>query len=159
MPGKDQKNKEWIDAIRSQSQTLMAASSIEGKQTQSESELTKLIAACKKQMQMLYEKLVREEITPEEYKETKVQYETELDRLSHNHIALKQEKVKMATALMTENLLREVSETVLKENKLSRLLVDLLIDKVSIYPGGKVTVAWKVEGFDCIFERGDEKSA
>jgi hypothetical protein len=66
--------------------------------------------------------------------------DTEISRLTQASAALR----KLDSARKTGQQLRELTEAAFRENTLSRDLVDFLIDKVRVFPDGKVAVDWKM---------------
>ena len=116
----------------------------------SESALSCQITEQKKVKLKLYESFVREEITADEYKAGKATHDAEIDRLTRNQAALREESRTQAAVQNTEGQLRELLETSGKAQKLTQPLVDLLIDRVHIYPDGKATADWKIPGFDAV---------
>ncbi|MCL2082143.1 MAG: hypothetical protein FWH04_02755 [Oscillospiraceae bacterium] len=109
----------------------------------SESALSCQITGQKKDGLALYERLVRKEITADEYKAT---HDAEIDRLTRNQAALKEELRTQAAGQKTAGQLQKLLETSGKAQKLPQLFVDLLINRVDIYPRGKVTADWKIPG-------------
>jgi hypothetical protein len=98
----------------------------------------RLISVCRKEKQTLYEKFIGGEISADDYKTAKVAQNVEIARLNQAHTALK----KAAAAHKTDKQLNELMEVSLRENVLSRELVELLIDGVRFFPGGQVEVVW-----------------
>ena len=92
----------------------------------------------------LYEKFVLREITAAEYKETKAELDAECERLKNTKSILAKETAKQTPI----NGLRQLAEGAVKAKLLSRELVDVLIDRVRVYPGNKVEMVWKVKDFD-----------
>ena len=110
--------------------------------SQPEQEYERLISKCRKEKQMLYERFVKDEISAEGYKSEKTVLDAESDRLSQAYAALK----KTAAARTSDKQLRELMEAAASENTLTIELVDLLIDRVRVYPDGRVDIQWKLTG-------------
>ncbi len=53
----------------------------------------------------------------------------------------------MSAAKASGDELRKLADAALGSDKLNRQLVDLLIDKVYIYPESKIEILWKVADF------------
>ena len=142
-----------LDAIRKLAQSGIWADGLD-MPPQSGSEFSSLIAANKKAKQELYERFIRGEIGADEYMTGKTPYDNEIERLTQNHAALKTEMGKMAAAREMDRQIRALSEDLSSETKLSSTLADLLIDKVEVFPGGRVKVNWKTPGFEPIIMEG-----
>ena len=73
--------------------------------------------------------------------------DTELNRLAHALDTLKSEADLLSAAKASGDELRQLANAALGTDRLTKSLVDLLIDKVCIYPGNRVEIAWKVGDF------------
>jgi len=134
-----------LETMRNQLQVLGSFTQTTEKHIQSEPELNQLITAGKKEKQVLYERFVRGEIDVDEYKSAKNLNSTEIDRLSHILSTLTAEASKRTATLCTNKQLHEITERAFRENTLSCQLVDMLIDKVVVFPDGNVNVTWKAQ--------------
>ncbi|MDR0935274.1 MAG: hypothetical protein LBM98_01175 [Oscillospiraceae bacterium] len=92
----------------------------------------------------LYEQFVLRNINQEEYKAAKVSLDADIGRL-------KRITYDFAEQVTTETL-REIAQTVVKSKTLTRQLVDVLIDKVHVYPDKHIKVDWKISGFGDVLE-------
>jgi hypothetical protein len=106
----------------------------------------------------LYERFILGEIDAAAYKALKTVTETELSKLTHAFEALKTEAAVMSVVKASDDELRSLAGTALDSEKLSRPLVDALVEKVYIYPGNRVEIEWKVADFAKI-EKGEKAYA
>jgi hypothetical protein len=94
--------------------------------------------------QRLYEQFALGNISVAEYKAAKVRLDADIER--QNRIAARQNEREHYETL------REMAQSVIASESLTRPLVDLLIDKVRVFPGGKIEVKWKLSGFGDVLE-------
>ena len=90
--------------------------------------------------------------TPREYKKNIVNPSCIWGSSVISHVlSLTQIHATLSTAQSANRERKKIAEKVAAENTLTRPLVDLLIEKVLIYPKEKFEVAWKVKNFfaDC----------
>jgi len=112
-----------------------------------QSEYEKRMELCDKKKCTLYERYVLGEVDAETYKAEKSIIDVELAGLRHSLNALKAEAVVMSSKKTSDDELRRLAESASSEGKLNRSLVELLIDKVYVYPGNRVEIRWKVADF------------
>lgn len=93
--------------------------------------------------QQLYENLVLGAITPEGYKTQKTVIDIEIGHQQQVHDAICVQNEKSAPSAATVKAARVALDT----EMLSQELVDMLIEKILIFPGGRVEIVWKVSGF------------
>ncbi len=93
--------------------------------------------------QQLYENLVLGTTTPEEYKAQKAAIDIEIGHQQQVHDAICVQNEKSAPSAATVKAARAALDT----EMLSQELVDMLIEKILIFPGGRVEIVWKVSGF------------
>jgi hypothetical protein len=110
-------------------------------------EYGKLIEKRRDDKRSLYEKLILGELDAAGYKAAKSKVDVELDHLNNALERLNGETLAMSAAKSSDDELRKIAETVIGESKLTRPLVDALIDKVYVYPGNRVEIMWKVADF------------
>lgn len=115
--------------------------------TEQQAEYGKLIAKCRDDKRLLYEKLILGELDAAGYKAKKNAIDVELDRLNRALNSLNAEATAISAAKSSDDELRKLAETAMNDSKLTRPLVDVLIDKVYVYPGNKVEIVWKVADF------------
>ena len=93
--------------------------------------------------QQLYENLVLGTTTPEEYKSQKAAIDIEIGHQQQVHDAICMQNEKNAPSPASVKAARSA----LDARVLSSELVDMLIEKVFIFPGNRVEIVWKVSGF------------
>ena len=93
--------------------------------------------------QQLYENLVLGAITPEEYKTQKAVIDIEMDRQQQVNDAIRMQNEKSAPSAASVKAARAALETMV----MSQELVDMLIERVLIFPGNRIEIVWKVAGF------------
>lgn len=97
----------------------------------------------------LFEQYVSGEIDVDRFRSGKALCDSELCRLEQTRTAFMAHK----EALAANTAVREVAKTVTDTNGLSQELVDLLIDKVLVYPDNHLEIFWKIAAFG---ENGSE---
>lgn len=96
---------------------------------------------------MLFEQMVLQELSEQEYMAMKAEVENELVRLREvqatveNHVALEKENAKIKSANV------ELAHQVQKAGQISSELVDALIERVYVYPEHEIEIVWKVKCF------------
>lgn len=93
--------------------------------------------------QRLYELLVTGSVCPDQYKAQKAVIGNELANAKQVQTTILNESKKNASNVETV----EVAKKALVAGELSETLVDLLVDKVAIYPDNSVEIIWKLSGF------------
>jgi DNA invertase Pin-like site-specific DNA recombinase len=94
--------------------------------------------------QRLYEQFALGNISVAEYKTAKMKLDANIEL--QNRVAARQ------TEREHYGTLREIAQTIVTSESLTRPLVDLLIDSVRVFPGGKIEVKWKLSGFGDVLE-------
>ena len=87
------------------------------------------------------------EVTAENYLTEKSVIDNELSCLNRAFDTLKAETAMMVASKTSDDELRHLAETAHGEGKLSKVLMDLLINKVYVYPDNRIEIDWKVEDF------------
>ncbi len=107
------------------------------------------------QKRRLYERLILGELDIESYNKEKAPLDAELMRLFHINTVISSELENLARGSRNRKLAEQASA----ENGLTLALVDLLIERVLIFPGERVEVRWKIaeffgtdsgDGFKCL---------
>lgn len=93
--------------------------------------------------QQLYENLVLGAITPEEYKKQKTAIDFEIGQQEQVNDAIRIQNEKNAPSAASV----EAARAALDAEMLSLELVDMLIERVLIFPGNLIEIVWKVAGF------------
>ena len=102
---------------------------------------------CREDKRNLYEKYVLGEVYAESYKAEKAAIDDELAHLGRIASALKTEVAAMSAEKASNDELRGLAKNAIGADKLSKPLVDLLIEKVYVYPGNHVDIEWRVADF------------
>lgn len=110
-------------------------------------EYERRIARCNDNKRALYERFVLRALDAERYKTLKAEVDAEMTRLERANAAVKEQVTQMLANREAKIKAREIAGTASRESKLSRELVDLLIEKVLIYPGNEIEIVWKVSDF------------
>ena len=97
------------------------------------------IADCQEQKRCLYEQFVRGEISIEDYREHKAVLDGELDRLRQTQAVIRARAAQNQSEQVREALLQKVRDA----GQLTAELADTLIDRVYVYPDGRVEPNWK----------------
>ena len=93
--------------------------------------------------QRLYEALVLGDICQDEYKARKAIADSELERVRQVHEASPSRTQKNAS----NTVAMEAARKALRKQTLTQDVVDLLINKVLVYPGDRIEIVWKLSGF------------
>ena len=105
------------------------------------------IEECLEQKRVLYERFVLKEISIEEYKARKADIDVELDRLRAVHSSLKAQTARTRMNEQTKSARAKLAREVAGAGGLTAGLADTLIDRVYVYPGNRVEIAWKMKDF------------
>ncbi|MDL2217612.1 recombinase family protein [Christensenellaceae bacterium OttesenSCG-928-M15] len=108
-----------------------------------ESECDFRLNELQRKKQQLYENLVLGTTTPEEYKSQKVAIDIEIGHQQQVHDAICMQNEKNAPSAVSVKAARAA----LDARVLSSELVDILIERVLIFPNNKIEIVWKVSGF------------
>lgn len=98
----------------------------------------------------LYEDWKNEDITKEEYKEYKIRYQKDIERLKQHIQYLEQEHKKQQTKREIHNEWMEQFKKDKNITTLSREIITEFIDTIYIFEGGKINIVFK---FDNTYER------
>ena len=107
----------------------------------------KRLDAFRDQKRVLYERLLLREISVEEYKGSKAAIDRETERLEQLFTAVKVQtaQVRMDTDMKKarQKLAQEVSDA----GGLTAGLVEVLIERVYVYPSNQIDIEWKMKDF------------
>jgi hypothetical protein len=106
----------------------------------------------------LYERLILGVLDVDGYKAENARLDIEVSRLTKIYDTLSAELESMTKGRVQAVERRKLAATVRAEKKLTRALVDLLIEKVLIFPGERVEVQWKFAAFFDV-KRGGRRNA
>jgi hypothetical protein len=105
----------------------------------------------------LYECFVLGELNAEDFKVAKAGIDAELSQLKRALDAVKAETTVMSVAITSGDELRNLADAALRSDRLTRPLVELLIEKVYVFPCNRVEIVWKATDFGMISEPKGEK--
>ena len=91
----------------------------------------------------LYERFVIGDTSREEYEARKSTLDAELERLGHIYTAISDYNEKTAP----DKTSIEAAKAALRTNMLAQELVELLIDRILIFPYNRIEIVWKISGF------------
>jgi len=110
-------------------------------------EYEKLIEDCFAQKQYLYERYALREISKEDYIGEKFACDNELKSLRQIYSMLSSETAQMqADSIVRQNML-DMANVVAMETMLTSVIVDMLVKRVSIFPGDNVEIEWAAPDF------------
>lgn len=96
---------------------------------------------------ILYERLLLQEISTEEYKSMKAEEDKELNRLTSIYTALCKQTEQMRMGTETKAARKRLAQEVAGAGGLTAALADALIERVNVYPGNQVEIIWKMKDF------------
>lgn len=110
-------------------------------------EYERQIEDCMEQKQALYEGLVSQEISLEEYKTQKAGIDVELRHWEKLHTALNTQikQAQMDEAAKSARL--ELAHEAVDAGRLTEALVEKLIERVDVHPGQQIDISWKIRDF------------
>jgi DNA invertase Pin-like site-specific DNA recombinase len=140
------------DTIVKQAKAILGIDSLRdignlGLQKTKQSEVEKQIEICQDEKRRLYERLILGEIDAAGYKAIKTKIESEIDRLKSINTSLIAENEKLYSVKAINEKLFVAAKNASSEESLTSHLVNMLISKVSVFPGNRIEIAWKVSGF------------
>jgi len=115
-----------------------------------QAEYEKRLGGLQEEKRVLYERLIIGEIDATEYRAEKAVLDAEISRLAHAVDTLKSEADLLSAAKASGDKLRRVAGAALSTDRLTRPFVDLLIDKVYVFPDSRVEIVWKVGDFGSV---------
>jgi DNA invertase Pin-like site-specific DNA recombinase len=115
-----------------------------------QAELDKRINALNEDKCGLYERFILGELDAEAYKSKKAAIDAELNHLNRSLGVLKAETAELSAKKASAEELRKLADTALGAKKLNRQLVDLLVERIYVFPNNHVEIVWKVVDFGAI---------
>jgi len=116
-------------------------------QNSQETDLAKQIDMLQRKKRGLYEALIMEDIEVNQYKQENTRIDAELAELKRMLALSESNSAKTRRDFDKMAELRKIAETAADERVLTRSLVELLIDRVYVYPGNGLMIEWKFEDF------------
>ena len=145
-------NQAIFDIISKQAESILNiddVSKVDTAQIKTEqlADIEKQITACQKKKQLLYEQLLTEEITLDEYKRLKIELDTKAEnyRIQYDKFRKSEERSQLETENRSKII--QTAKAVKKETALTQALADMLIEKVCVYPDNRLEIEWKIKDF------------
>lgn len=110
-------------------------------------ECDKQIYEVQNRKRALFEQLILQELSEQEFKAQKAACDAELHRLQEMQTNLAAQLSRQQVDEQTKSTNRELAQKVTDTGQLSSELMDALIERVYIYPGQEIEIIWKVRGF------------
>ena len=110
-------------------------------------DIEKQIAACQKEKQKLYENLLTEKITLDEYRQLKQEYDTRAENCRIRYDKCRQSEEQNRLKIENRTKILQTAKTIKKENTLTQALADVLVEKVCVYPDNRLEIEWKIKDF------------
>jgi uncharacterized Zn finger protein (UPF0148 family) len=127
-----------LKQIREQAKSILHNADDPSLQTKPKTDVDGQIARIEDAKLALYEKYVVRAITAEEYQSEKTVLDTDLGHAKNAQAVLIKEAAHKASVAG----LRQIAEDALKAKKLSMQVLDALVERISIYPGNRIEIAW-----------------
>lgn len=99
------------------------------------------------QKRVLYEQLLLEKITLQEYKSKKAAVDIELDRLQQIHSVTAAQTAQLQMDEKSRKARLKAAQEITKSSVLTTELVSALIERVYVYPGNQIEIIWKMKDF------------
>lgn len=107
----------------------------------------KQIADMKALKTRLYEQLMMKEISLDEYKQCKDNIDVKLTLITNSYNNTTQRNDQLLRSQEEKEKRLSVANKITDQKSLTKELVDLLIDKVSVFPNNQIEIAWKIKDF------------
>ncbi|MDL2258456.1 recombinase family protein [Eubacteriales bacterium OttesenSCG-928-K08] len=108
-----------------------------------QSDFSARIEKCHDEKRAAYERFILGEISQSDYSAEKADLEDELLRLEQAYTSFRERQAEQTAKEETQ----KVAKVAKRSKRLTQNIVDLLIDKVLVYPGGHLEVHWKISDF------------
>ncbi|MDK9711214.1 recombinase family protein [Acidaminobacter sp.] len=116
-------------------------------------EYEKQLRALGDQKRGLYERFLSQDISLEEYKAAKAACDDDIENLNRLSASAATSITQFRMDSTERSKIQTLARDVKSESKLTRPLVEKLIDKVRIFPGNRIEVDWKIKDFCGIIGR------
>ena len=107
------------------------------------SEYEKQLEALKDQKQTLFERYLMGEIELETYKSEKADYDAEILKVKNSYAAVTAQAKLKQEAQDRQSSRQEIAQLIAGSDGLTTELIDLLIDKVYVFPDNRIEIAYK----------------
>lgn len=105
------------------------------------------ISEIQEEKRKLFEQMVLHEVSEQEYKMKKIVLDAELTRVQEVQATLSTQLSQQQENEQIKNANRALAKKVVDASQLSAELVNMLIERVYVYPGQNIEIVWKVAGF------------
>ena len=102
---------------------------------------------CLEEKRGLYEQLVLQQISAEEYKKQTAVIDRELEQLREIHSHLKTQITQMEMDEKAKAARTDLARQAAESSGLTSQLADALIERVYVYPDNQVEIIWKTKDF------------
>ena len=126
--------------LRKHAQAIINSANDSASQIAPKTEPDTQIAQIESEMRGLYERYVLGEVNADEFKSVKLTFENELRIVKNAQSVLKKETARKSSVIEY----RQAAEDVLDAKELCRPVIDALVDKIQVYPNGRIEVTWYV---------------
>ena len=101
------------------------------------------------QKRKLYEQLLLQEISIEDYKTQKAAVDRDLTQLKRLQSVVSAQTAQIQMDEKTKNARIELAREITETDSLTAKLADTLVDRVYVYPDNEIEIVWKMKDF-CI---------
>ena len=144
----DDLHKQIFDMILQHTQKIIDNADVIENNTEQLTMLDRYISECQREKQRLYERLVSEEISIDEFKTLKEKCNAEIQSYEQQKLISIKSAEKSKSEYTSKTRLLKMLKDVQKETTLTQALSDALVEKVFVYPDKSIKVKWKVEEFE-----------
>ena len=116
-------------------------------QSAEKSDYAKRIEQLKDQKRVLYEQLLFQEISLEEYKRMKEEIDVDLSQLEQSYSLLQTQTMQMQMDEKTKKARTKLARKISEANVLTAELTDALFERVYVYPGNQLDIEWRIKDF------------
>ena len=121
-----------------------------GVKSEQQDDYEKRLEERREKKQMLYERFVLKELDANSYKKEKAVIDREVEQLNHAFSMTKLELRALAASKSYDDELRNLVDVALESDRLTRSIVELLVDKVYVFPDYHIEIVWKFAEFGAI---------
>jgi DNA invertase Pin-like site-specific DNA recombinase len=114
--------------------------------TEQEAGYKRQLEDCQNRKRGVYERYILREIDAVKYKNLKIDIDAECKRLESAFKVLSERVSQTRLNRETDTKTRAIAENVSRESGLTESLVNLLIEKVLVYPDNQIEIVWKASG-------------
>ena len=148
-----------FETINKQAQVILNADGLCGiaalsVKVEQEAEYAKQQERLHDEKRSLYEQLIIGKIDTSAYKTKKAVFDADMERLKRALDTLKADAAMISAAKASKEELKKIADIAINAESLTGPLVDLLIDRVYIYPGNHVEIVWKNEDYFALCKKG-----